>query len=72
MLTDDGRRTMHDDGRQPMTIGHLSDSGDLKMENIPSYGFSKWHTSYYASSENMKFMNLPVPEWIGKQGLLQT
>ena len=31
MLTDDGRRTMHDDGRQPMTIGHLSDSGDLKI-----------------------------------------
>ena len=30
MLTDDGRRTPHDDGRQPIAIGHLSDSGDLK------------------------------------------
>ena len=33
MLTHDGRRTTHDDGRQPIAIGHLSDSGDLK-----SYG----------------------------------
>ena len=24
------RRTMEDDGRQPIAIGHLSDSGDLK------------------------------------------
>ena len=24
------RRTSHDDGRQPIAIGHLSDSGDLK------------------------------------------
>ena len=31
MLTDDARRTPHDDGRQPIAIGHLSDSGDLKM-----------------------------------------
>ena len=29
--TNDGRRTTHDDGRQPKAIGHLSDSGDLKM-----------------------------------------
>ena len=29
MLTDDARRTTHDDGRQPIAIGHLSDSGDL-------------------------------------------
>ena len=29
MLTDDARRTMHDDGSQPIAIGHLSDSGDL-------------------------------------------
>ena len=27
----DGRRTTHDDGRQPIAIGHLSDSGDLKI-----------------------------------------
>ena len=30
MLTHDGRRTTDDDGRQPIAIGHLSDSGDLK------------------------------------------
>ena len=29
MLTQDGRRTMHDDGHQPTAIGHLSDSCDL-------------------------------------------
>ena len=33
MLTDDGR-TKHDDGRQPVAIGHLSDSGDLKIITI--------------------------------------
>ena len=30
MLTDEEPRTTHDDGRQPIAIGHLSDSGDLK------------------------------------------
>ena len=30
---DDGRRTTHDDGRQPIAIGHPSDSGDLKKES---------------------------------------
>ena len=30
MLTHDARRTTDDDGRQPIAIGHLSDSGDLK------------------------------------------
>ena len=30
MLTHDARRTTNDDGRQPIAIGHLSDSGDLK------------------------------------------
>ena len=30
MLTEDGQRTTHDAGRQPIAIGHLSDSGDLK------------------------------------------
>ena len=30
MLTRDARRTTDDDGRQPIAIGHLSDSGDLK------------------------------------------
>ena len=24
----------HDEGRQPIAIGHLSDSGDLKIRNI--------------------------------------
>ena len=35
---DDARRTTHDDGRQPIAIGHLSDSGDLKsfMKNTMS------------------------------------
>ena len=31
---DDGRRTTHDDGRQPIAIGHLSDSGDLKITSM--------------------------------------
>ena len=30
MLMDDGQWTMHDEGRKPIAIGHLSDSGDLK------------------------------------------
>ena len=33
------QRTMDDDGRQPKAIGHLSDSGDLKIEMILTYGF---------------------------------
>ena len=32
MLTHDGRRTTDDDGRQPIAIGHLSDSGHLKSQ----------------------------------------
>ena len=32
MLTDDVRWTTHDNGRQPIAIGHLSDSGDLKIQ----------------------------------------
>ena len=28
---DDARPTTHDDGRQPIAKGHLSDSGDLKI-----------------------------------------
>ena len=47
MLTDDGRRTtnegrrtMHDDGRQPIAIGHLSDSGALKSVSL-NYFFKK-------------------------------
>ena len=51
MLTDDARRTMddaqrttHDDGRQPIAIGHLSDSGDLKkMEGKVICLFDKTH-----------------------------
>ena len=41
MLTDvarrtaeDERRTTHDDGRQPIAIGHLSDSSDLNITHI--------------------------------------
>lgn len=29
LLTDDGKRTSHDDGQRPITIGHLSDSFEL-------------------------------------------
>ena len=29
-MTNEERRTKHDEGRQPIAIGHLSDSGDLK------------------------------------------
>ena len=32
MLTHNARRTTDDDGRQPIAIGHLSHSGDLKTE----------------------------------------
>ena len=38
MLTDDAHRTTHDDGRQPIAIGHLSDSGDLKMFSLSVRG----------------------------------
>ena len=31
---------MHDDGRQPIAIGHLSDSGDLKKTLEIVYLFS--------------------------------
>ena len=31
MLTDDAQRTTHDDGRQHLAIGHLSELGDLKI-----------------------------------------
>ena len=34
MLTHDARLTADDDGRQPIALGHLSDSGDLKMCKI--------------------------------------
>ena len=34
---DDAHRTTHDDGRQPIAIGHLSDSGDLKILLDPPY-----------------------------------
>ena len=30
MLTHDTGHTTHDDGRQPIVISHLTDSGDLK------------------------------------------
>ena len=31
---------MDDDGRQPLAIGHLSDSGDLKTKQSSEYMFS--------------------------------
>ena len=37
MLTDHGRGTTHDDGRQPIAIGHLSDSGDLKKHQTKRF-----------------------------------
>ena len=37
LLTHDARRTTHDVGRRPIAIGHLSDSGDLKINT------SEWH-----------------------------
>ena len=30
MLTDDGQQTTEEDWHQPIAIGHLSDSGELK------------------------------------------
>ena len=41
MLTHDGRRTSHDDGRQPIAIGHLSDSGDLKSSDQAKGSYSE-------------------------------
>ena len=31
MFTHDARRITHDDGPQPIAVGHLSDSGDLLL-----------------------------------------
>ena len=42
MLTHDGRRTTVDEGRQPIAIGHLSDSGDLKnLKRTCSFNYKK-------------------------------
>ena len=37
MLTHDARRTTDDDVCQPIAIGHLSDSGDLKILTFFEY-----------------------------------
>lgn len=34
LLTEDTRRMKHDDRQRPMEIGHLSDSGDLKILHL--------------------------------------
>ena len=36
MLTHDGRRTTHDDGRKPIYVakGHLSDASDLSSKKV--------------------------------------
>ena len=38
---------MHDAGRQPIAIGHLSDSGDLKTQQMADFtdgeGFDRVH-----------------------------
>ena len=47
MLTDDARRTPHDDGRQPIATGHQSDSGDLKIKAI--------HDKIYITSFRMVY-----------------
>ena len=35
-------RTTHEKGRQPIAIGHLSDSGDLIKRNIPTEQIVIW------------------------------
>lgn len=34
LLTEDTRRMKHDDRQRPMEIGHMSDSGDLKILHL--------------------------------------
>ena len=58
MLTHDARRTTDDDGRQPIAIGHLSDSGDLKIAPIESGGgVSKRHFHNEQQFEGKKFIS---------------
>ena len=38
----DGRRTVDDEGRQPIAIGHLSDSGDQTIP-LDARGFGGGH-----------------------------
>ena len=40
-------RTTNDDGRQPMAIGHLSDSGDLKKLKNLSHAFKIHQLVYF-------------------------
>ena len=44
MISDDvkARRTKHNDGLQPIVIGHLSDSGDLKS-HLMIYSYTHVH-----------------------------
>ena len=39
MLTDDARRTPHEDGRQPIAIGHISKSADQKQKISIEHNF---------------------------------
>ena len=39
MLMHDGLRTTDDDGHQPIAIGHLSDSCDLKINHVEVHIF---------------------------------
>ena len=52
--TDDARRTTHDDGRQPIAIGHLSDSGDLKICN------TEWSSFGQAFEEALFSTRFPI------------
>ena len=49
MLTHDGRRTTHDDGRQPIAVGHLSDSGDLIINGF--YRHNHNHYVFYTKKD---------------------
>ena len=59
MLTHDGdaRRKTHDDGRQPIAIGHLSDSGDLKIRKTHLSNVHELHikTTFQLKIWNLKF-----------------
>ena len=63
---------MHNDGRQPIAIGHLSDLGDIKRQTekyIPYYGNSSKNTLHAGPKVEMfterkvcdvNYMPLPV------------
>ena len=47
----------HDDGRQPIAIGHLSDSCDLKIQFLPSQ-HSNFYTAPFPFSQHRFFKML--------------